>query len=302
MERLEQERFDRLYEQHLQALKLQGKRGKTVDGYARAVWRMAGFFDRCPDNLSKDELKLYFAWMLESYSWSSIKVDLWGIKFFHRFVLDRPMEWVGIIKPPESRSLPDVPTREEVRRLIDGVYRLRYRVFFFVIYSMGLRLGEGLDLQVADIDAAQRRVHIRQGKGGRDRYVPLPDLTLQHLRRFWSTHRNPRWLFPNGRGSAASARTARSPMDRGGVQAAMTAARISCGIHKHLTVHSLRHAYATHLLELGVDLRSIQAVLGHQRPETTVRYAHLTEVNRQQASARIDDLVGTLSLRWEDGQ
>ena len=131
MERHDQERFDRLYEQHLQALKLQGKCGKTVDGYARAVRRVAGFIDRCPDNLSTDELKCYFAWMLESYSWSSIKVDLWGLKFFHRFVLDRPMEWVGIIKPPESRSLPDVPTREEVRHLIDGVYRLRYRVFFF---------------------------------------------------------------------------------------------------------------------------------------------------------------------------
>ena len=92
MERHDQERFDRLYERHLQALKLQGKRGKTVDGYARAVRRLAGFFDRCPDNLSKDELKRYFIWMLESYSWSRIKVDLWGIKFFHRCVLDRPMD------------------------------------------------------------------------------------------------------------------------------------------------------------------------------------------------------------------
>ena len=186
------------------------------------------------------------------------------------------MEWVDIIKPPNSRSLPDVPTREEVQRLINSVYRLRYHMYFFTIYSMGLRLGEGLALEIGDIDAAQKLVHVHQGKGGKDRYVPLPDATLQHLRRFWSTHRHPLLLFPNGIGNEASARTARSPMDRGGVQAAINAARISCGIHKHLTVHSLRHAYATRLLELGVDPLSIQVVQGHQKPETTVRYAHLT--------------------------
>jgi integrase len=266
------------------------------------VRRVAGFFNRCPDNLTATDLKSYFAWMVENYSWSSVKVDLWGLSFFFRQVLDRPMEWVDIIKPPNSRSLPDIPTREEVQRLINSVYRLRYRVYFFAVYSMGLRLGECLGLEIGDIDAANRRVHVRQGKGGKDRYVPLPDATLLYLRRFWSTHRNPRLLFPNGSGNDASARTARSPMDRGGVQAAMTAARNSCSIHKHLTVRSLRHAYATHLLELGVDLRSIQVVMGHESPETTSRYAHLTDVNRQQARDRIEDLVAGFALRWEDAQ
>jgi site-specific recombinase XerD len=300
MEHREQERFEQLYAQHLQALKLQGKRSKTIDGYARAVRRIASFFDRCPDNLTVADLKAYFSWMVENYSWSSVKVDLWGLSFFYRHVLGQPMEWVDIIKPPNSRSLPDVPTRQEVQLLINSVYRLRYRVYFFALYSMGLRLGEGLSLEVGDIDAAQKRVHVRMGKGGKDRYVPIPDVTLQHLRRFWCTHRNPRLIFPNGSGNEASARTATSPMDRGGVQAAIKAARISCGIHKHLTVHSLRHAYATHLLELGVDLRSIQVVMGHQKPETTARYAHLTDVNRQQARDRIEDLVAGINLRWEE--
>jgi site-specific recombinase XerD len=302
MEQHEQDRFDQLYAQHLQALTLQGKRGKTIDGYGRAVRRIAGFFDRCPDHLTTTDLKSYFAWMVENYSWSSVKVDLWGLSFFFRKVLGRPMEWVDIIKPPNSRSLPDIPTREEVQRLINSVYRLRYRVYFFAVYSMGLRLGECLGLEIGDIDAANRRVHVRQGKGGKDRYVPLPDATLLVLRRFWCTHRNPRLLFPNGSGNVASARTARSPMDRGGVQAAMTAARNTCRIHKRLTVRSLRHAYATHLLELGVDLRSIQVVMGHESPETTARYAHLTDVNRQQARDRIEDLVAGFSLRWEDAQ
>jgi len=300
MNQHEQERFDVLYSKHLQALKLQGKREKTIDGYARALRRIAGYFDCCPDTLEPDQLKTYFAWMVENYSWSSVKVDLWGLSFFYRHVLGRKMEWIEIVNPPKARSLPDVPTREEVQRLINGVYRLRYRVFFFVIYSMGLRLGEGLGMEIGDIDSNQRRVHVRQGKGGKDRYVPLPDPTLQHLRRFWRTHRHPRLLFPNASGNEASARTASSPMDRGGVQAAIQAARKDCGIHKHLTVHSLRHAYATHLLELGVDLRSIQVVLGHQKPETTARYAHLTEVNRQQAKERIEELMAGFPLRWED--
>ena len=300
MNQHDQERFDALYSKHLQALKLQGKREKTIDGYARALRRIAGYFDCCPDSLEPDQLKTYFAWMVENYSWSSVKVDLWGLSFFYRHVLGRKMEWIEIVNPPKARSLPDVPTREEVQRLINGVYRLRYRVFFFVIYSMGLRLGEGLGMEIGDIDSNQRRVHVRQGKGGKDRYVPLPDPTLQHLRRFWRTHRYPRLLFPNASGNEASARTASSPMDRGGVQAAIQAARKDCGIHKHLTVHSLRHAYATHLLELGVDLRSIQVVLGHQKPETTARYAHLTEVNRQQAKERIEELMAGFPLRWED--
>jgi len=300
MEQHEKERFERLYAQHLQALKLHGKRGKTINGYARAVRRISGHFDRCPDKLAPDDLKDYYSWMVENYSWSSVKVDLWGLVFFYRHVLGRELEWIEIVKPPQTHSLPDVPTRAEVQRLINGVRRLRYRVFFFAVYSIGLRLGEGLGLEVGDIDAQLGRVHVRQAKGGRDRYVPLPEPTLQHLRRFWCTHRHPRLLFPNASGHAATSRVAKGTMDRGGVQAALKAARIDCGIHKHLTVHSLRHAYATHLLELGVDLRSIQVVLGHTRPETTARYAHLTEVNRQQAKDRIEDLVAGFALRWEE--
>lgn len=296
----EQARFDRLYAEHLQALRLQGKRGKTVDCYARAVRRIAGYFDRCPDDLSVNEHKGYFSALLENYSWSSLKVDLWGLVFFYRHVLGRPLEWIQIVKPPQVQSLPDIPTRQEVQQLINGVRRLRYRVFFLVVYSLGLRLGEALDLEVGDIDGQLRRVHVRHGKGGKDRYGPLPELTLRSLRRFWTTHRHQRLLFPNPSGGAQTVRAARGPMDRSGVQAALKAARIECGIHKHLTVHTLRHAYATHLLELGVDLRGIQVLLGHSRPETTARYAHLTEVNRDQAKQRIEQLLGGFQLRWEE--
>jgi integrase len=199
-----------------------------------------------------------------------------------------------------ERPLPDILTREETFRLINTVHKLRYRVFFLTVYSMGLRLGEGLQLQIGDIDGQRLRVHIRAAKGGNDRYVPLPDLTLTSLRQFWKTHHHPRLLFPAPVGGPERIRCAAGPMDRGGVQAAMKAAVADCGIHRKISVHSLRHGYATHLLELVVDLREIQVILGHVRPETTARYAHLTEVTRSHATTQLKQLLHPFKLRWED--
>lgn len=284
-----------------QAMQLHGLRVKTIDSYRRTLYRVAGHFRRCPDDLKPDELKEYFAAMLEQYSWSTIKVDLSSLQFFHRYVLEREMEWIKIIRPPRVRTLPDIPTREEVHQLINTVRKLRYRIFLLVVYSLGLRISEGLALQVADIDGRQQRVHIRDGKGGKDRYVPIPALTLQSMRRFWTTHRHPRLLFPSPAGSQFIVRIASAPMDASGVQAALKAARLECGIEKRLTVHSLRHAYATHLLEQGMDLRLIQSLLGHSHSNTTARYAHITQVVRQTSSDRIEMLLHGFQLRWEEG-
>ena len=300
MEASDMERFNRLFEEMVQAMKLHGLRHKTIDSYCRTLRRVASFFDRCPDDLKPDELKVYFAALIEQYSWSTIKVDLSGLQFLHRYVLDREMEWIKIIRPPRVHTLPDIPTREEVHRLINNVRKLRYRVFLLVVYSLGLRIREALDLEVADIDGAQRRVHIRDGKGGKDRYVPLQELTLQVMRRFWTSHRHPRLLFPSPVGSQFIVRYASAPMDPSGVQAAFKAARLECGIEKRLTVHSLRHAYATHLLELGMDMRLIQNLLGHSNSNTTARYAQITQRLRQSSSDRIEQLLAGFQLRWEE--
>jgi site-specific recombinase XerD len=296
----DQERFRRLYAENLRALRLHGKRSKTIDSYSRTLRRVANFFDRCPDDLSVDELKQYFSALLENYSWSTIKVDLCGLQFFHRYVFDRRMEWVKIIQPPRSRTLPDIPTREEVQLLINTVRRLRYRMFFLAVYSMGLRISEGVALEIGDIDGKQLRVHIRDGKGGKDRYMPLPVVTLLNLRRFWKTHRHPRLLFPSPSGNRFMAQPASKPMDISGIQKAMRAACTECGIKKHLTVHSLRHAYATHLLELGADLRQIQGLLGHSHANTTARYAHISDKMRQQSGSQVEALLGDFQLRWEE--
>lgn len=292
----EQARFDSLYSQHLTALKLQGLAPKTIDAYARAVRRMSRFFDSSLEQLTQRQLKHYFSSLVDSHSWSTVKLDRNGLQFFYLHVLDKQWEWVKIIKPPQVQSLPDVLTQEEAKRLINTVRQLRYRVFFLSVYSMGLRLGEGLQLQVGDIDSERLRVHVRLGKGKKDRYVPLPKVTLQALRHYWSTHRHPRLLFPN----PTLGHNASTPMDRGGVQLAIKAAVADCGIHRTITTHSLRHSYATHLLEMGVDLREIQTILGHANPQTTARYTHLSARTRDNANEQIHKLMQGFELRWED--
>jgi len=296
----EQARFTPLYEAMLRALKLQGKAKATKDAYSRAVRRVTDYFDRCPDNLTAEELKEYFAQLLETHSWSTIKLDRCGLQFFYRHVLDQPWEWVDIVKPPNVARLPDVLTREETHRLLNSVRKLRYRVFFVTLYCTGLRLSEGLALEVGDIDAPRMRIHVRGGKGNRDRYAPITEALLRMLRQWWNTHRHPRLLFPNPNGGREHMARAEKPMHAGGVQAAMRAAVAECGIHLRITVHSLRHFFSTHMLELGVDLRELQHILGHVSPSTTARYAHLTDVTSAQARERQGQLLVSFVLRWSD--
>lgn len=296
MDPLQQQRFEQLYQQHLTALKLQGKRPKTIDAYSRALRRLCGHFDRCPDQLSAAELRSYFAALIDSHSWSTVKLDRCGLQFFFTHVLERSWDWLRIVKPPQVRRLPDVFSIEEVARLLRAMRRLRFRVFFLTTYSCGLRLGEALALQVGDIDGAAGRLHVRNGKGGKDRFLPLPELTLSALRDFWRRHRNPRWLFP---APTPDPSTAARPMDRGGVQAALKAALSELGIARKLSVHSLRHSYATHLLEAGVDLRQIQTLLGHTSPITTARYAQLTEVGAANTRDCLARLMDRLLQHWQ---
>jgi site-specific recombinase XerD len=295
MKKTEQARFDRLYQRHLTALKLQGKRPKTIEAYARAVRRVAAHFDRCPDRLSAQDLKTYFAALVDSHSWSTVKLDRNGLQFFYRHVLNKQWEWVCIVKPPQVRSLPDIFSLAEVAQVLRATRRLRYRVFFLTTYSLGLRLGEALALEVGDIDAAAGRVHVRNAKGGKDRFVPLPELTLRSLRQLWTHHRHPRLLFPSPQGNIAQAT---GPMDRGGVQAALKAAIADCGLHRRLSVHSLRHSFATHLLEAGVDLREIQVLLGHASPTTTARYTQLTAVTAANTRNCLEQLMDALRRHW----
>ena len=250
MNKTETKRFNELYQRHLRLLKLQGKSLRTIDNYARAVRRINQFFDCCPDQLTSEQLEIYFGQMVEAYSWSTVKVERNGLQFFWKHVLKLDWQWIKMVKPPQIKAIPDILTPSEVEKLIGTTRQLRYRVFLLTTYSMGLRLSEALSLQVGDIDAGMNQVHIRNAKGHKDRFVPLPDLTLQALRALWSKHRHPKLLFPNAKGSMKTIQKAKNHMNKGGTQQAMKAAVADCGIKKKSI--STRSAIVLPLIYLNV--------------------------------------------------
>lgn len=239
-------RFNELYQCHLRLLKLQGKSQKTIDAYSRAVRRVREHFNCCPDQLSLEQLEIYFADLVASHSWSTIKIDRNGLQFFWKYVLKKDWQWLTIVRPPKIHTIPDILTPAEVERLIGATQKLRYRVFLLATYSMGLRLEEALSLHVGDIDAERKKVHIRRGKGHKDRMVPLPDLTLQALRELWKRHRHPYLIFPNANGNLQTIQKATTHMDKGGAQKAMKKVVEECGIKKK----SIFTPFATALLRI----------------------------------------------------
>ena len=232
MKKTEKARFDEHYQQLLKCLKLQGKADVTIDSYSRAIRRVADYFDCLPETLTPDNLKDYFATLVDTHSWSTVKIDRLGLQFYWKHILKKDWQWIDIVKPPKVKTIPDILTPSEIERLIGATRKLRYRVFLLTTYSMGLRLEETLSLQVCDIDAERKLIHIRRGKGHKDRLVPLPDLTLKALRALWLKHRNPELLFPNPVGSPSCIQQATRHMDKGGAQQAMKTVVKECGIKK----------------------------------------------------------------------
>ena len=226
--------FAQHYESLLKRLKLRGMQPKTIESYSHGVRRAGAHFDYRIDDLSKDQLTDYFAGILDQLSWSTLKHDLYGLKFYYAYVLDKPWPGAELTKAPKVSRLPDIVTVAQMQQIVDATRVLSYRVFFFALYSMGLRLGEGLQLRVGDLDAGRMRVHVRDAKGNRDRLVPLPARTLEVLREFWKVHRNPVLLFPSRQKGLAGAASATTHMDRGGVQQALRQVTAQIGLKKEL--------------------------------------------------------------------
>jgi len=224
--------FNKYYRKHLQCLKLAGLQPKTIDAYSRAIRRIGNYFDCRVDNLTIDQHLDYFNALLASHSWSAVKLDLYGLKFFYTNVLGKTWEDIPLIKPPKTSRIPDILSVEQLQQLVCATHQLSYRVFFFTAYSLGLRLGEGIRLKTGDIDSGNMRVHIRDGKGNKDRLVPLPKKTLNILRNFWFVHRHPEFLFPNRKRGLKNAHLVDTPLNRGRIQTAMKAVVRQLGIKK----------------------------------------------------------------------
>ncbi len=298
MNTAQQKKFDSLYQEHVNALHRQGKAATTIDVYSRALRRITAFFNRCPDRLTQKHFKAYFDALVKSHSWSTVKADRNGLQFFYKHVLGKQWNWVDIVKPPQKTVLPDILSVEEVQQLINGARELRYQTFLLTTYGMGLRLAEALNLQVGDIDKARMKVHVHLGKGRKDRFVTLPEVTLSALRKYWLTHKNPQWIFPAGK-TPQIRHSAKRAMDRGGLQKSIRVIVKDCGIHKRVTLHSLRHCYGAHLVEAGLNLRAIQHEMGHESPQTTALYTRLTDAVHQNTNSVINSLVNRLDLRLD---
>jgi len=278
-----------------QDLQLAGLSERTQEAYLRAVRQLADHFHTPPDRLSEQQVREYFLHLKNDrkFATASLAIAYSGIKFFYSHTAPRDWTTLKKLRVRRDKRLPDVLSVEELRRLIDAVRTHHNRAYFWTVYSLGLRLGEGLHLQVGDIDSARMLVHVHRGKGAKDRYVPLPSRTLNVLREYWATHRHPQWLFPATGRDHQQAALATGPMDKSSVQGAMRRVVQELKLQKAISIHSLRHSYATHLLEAGVNLRLIQQYLGHSSLQTTMVYLHLTTASQEQAVARIEALMGS---------
>jgi integrase/recombinase XerD len=280
----------------IECLQLRGLAERTQQAYTRAVRQLAAHYHKSPDQISEAELRQYFLYLknVKHYSRNTMTVAICGLRFFYEQTLNRQWAIFGIVRPAPEKKLPVILSRAEVRQILGRLRLLRYQVCLTTIYSCGLRLQEGTNLRIADIDSARMMLHVRHGKGAKDRYVPLPPRTLELLRQYWKQHRNPVLLFPaEGRDHIDLAK-ATEPMSKSSVQDAFHAALKESGNNKRASVHTLRHSWATHLLEAGVNLRLIQEWLGHSSPATTSVYTHLTVKAEQLGAAVINQLMSDL--------
>lgn len=279
-----------LRERMIEDMQLRGFSASTQEMYVRSVSQLSSYVHRSPDKVTEEELREYFLYLAneKKCSRSTATVALCGIKFFYQNTLRRDWPTLHLMRPRPEYKLPVVLSREEVRRVLAEVRVPLYRVCLTTIYSCGLRLMEGARLGVADVDGARMVLNIH-GKGKRDRQVALPESTLLLLRGFWKTHRSPKWLFPS-----RDLNHAGNPVTGESLQRAFRDAWKKTGIAKRAHVHSLRHSYATHLMEMGVHLRLIQDSLGHRSPKTTAVYTHLTSQVRDTLTDPLRELMKDL--------
>jgi site-specific recombinase XerD len=285
-----------LRERMIEDLQLHGLSPSTQENYVRAVRDLAGHYRKPPDQLTEEELREYFLFLIKErrVSPSTFRIALCGIKFFYEHTLQKHWATLELARPPAEKKLPAVLTIDEVRQVLGCIRSLRYRVCLSTIYACGLRIREGTHLRVQDIDRGRKMVHVCHGKGGKDRYVPLPQPILEMLRQYWATHRHPIWLFPSPVGVGKLLSSATDPISARGVQQVFECAVQECRIQKPATVHTLRHSYATHLFDAGVPLRIIQAYLGHASPTTTAIYTHLSQKSDEQAIQAINQVLENL--------
>ena len=273
-------------------LKLRRLAPSTQAAYLRSVRDLAQYYHKPPDQISDEELRQYVVHLIEDRqlapnTWAAV---LSGIKFLYTYTLKQEWPLVDVVCSPKAKRLPVVLSTNEVSQILGLVRSEVGRPCLHTIYACGLRVSEGVGLTIANIDSARMQLQIRASKGNKDRYVPLPAPILDQLRQYWLTHRHPVYIFPKqGRP------TATDTLSRKTIWNIFKAALAESGVRKDATVHTLRHSWATHLLEAGVPLTLLQRWLGHNSPRTTLLYTHVTQQAEAQAIKALYDLIAGLS-------
>ena len=265
---------------------VRGMADRTRETYLAAVTGLARHYQRSPDQISDEEVQGYLLYLIRDRqrSWSTCNITVNALRFLYHTTLKRARTTFCIPSPRQSGKLPALLSREEVQRLIAQAGHQTHRTMLLTTYAAGLRLNEVLHLRVPDIDSGRMTLRVEQGKGGKDRYTVLSPHLLEALRAYWRVARPTTWLFPG--------KDATRPRDPSGLQRAYTLAKRRAGITKPGGIHALRHAFATHLLEAGVDLHTIQRLLGHRSITTTTRYWHLTHASLMTQAVRLELLDG----------
>lgn len=280
-------------------LKLRSLAVSTQIEYLRYMRRLACHCGRDPAVLGEAEVRAYILRLKteSGYAPSSMRTAVAALSTFYNLHQGNAWTLFSLVRSPDHKTLPEVLTRAQLSALFAAVREARFRMILRLIYACGLRVSEAVALRVGDIEAEGTRLRIRQAKGQKDRLVPLPVWALTELRAFWKTHRHPVFLFPGvGRGwrdkpeEAHRLAAAAEPMGVSSIQNCLRHARAEARLPQAVCVHTLRHSYATHLLEEGVSIRLISAYLGHASLETTLVYTHLTAVNEQGAREALDRL------------
>ena len=282
------------YESMLADLLVAGMSKRTQEAYQRAVRQLQDYYNNTdPKQLSEQQVKDYLLWLRteKRAAPGTLRIAIGGLRFFFRHTAVRDWKVLDKFGIPTEKKLPEVLTVLEVRRIMHAIRLPRFYAYFWTVYSCGLRLNEALALQVGDIDAERMRIHVRRGKGAKDRFVPLPHATLQTLRDYWKTHRHSKLLFPKTNQKGVVVSNTRQTMNESTVQAALRRIVIELKFTRRISIHCLRHSYATHLLEAGVNLRLLQQYLGHSSLKTTSRYLHLTNAGQESAAEKINGVM-----------
>jgi integrase/recombinase XerD len=268
-------------------LQLAGYSPRTQKSYIDTVRVLANYYHRSPDQITEDEIRRFFLYMINERksSASSITVYLCGIKFFYETTLKRTWQIFDLIKPLRTKKLPVVLSLEEVHLVLKEIENPIYRMALTIIYACGLRISEAMRLTVSDIDGKRHLLRVRNGKGGKDRYIHLPDRPLELLRNYYTQYGSRSgYLFP----------CKKSHVKADALERAFKEALRQSGITKAATPHTLRHSYATHLLENGEDIRTIKDLLGHSSIKTTDIYTHVTGKIATRLHVNLNEMMANL--------